>query len=201
MSVQGIGNHAAHQLPQEMRGIQKQEPVSAPVLQNDTDKPSKQSGLPEYDEYIPGEKREPIGLYKLTHDDEGNPIIEFDDPMKADNVSPQEAEGPSKEAAPAKGEPGRKAETCTTNTDKVDREIEKLKEERDQLEQQIRTTKDPDKAEDLKRQLAQRIIKKPLFRRQGFRVLSRIQEPNGGFEIANQSRRFPFSKMEIRMVY
>ena len=75
--------------------------------------------------------------------------------MKADNVSPQEAEGPSKEAAPAKGEPGRKAETCTTNTDKVDREIEKLKEERDQLEQQIRTTKDPDKAEDLKRQLAQ----------------------------------------------
>lgn len=33
MSVQGIGNHAAHQLPQEMRGIQKQEPVSAPVLQ------------------------------------------------------------------------------------------------------------------------------------------------------------------------
>ena len=55
MSVQGIGNHAAHQLPQEMRGIQKQEPVSAPVLQNDTDKPSKQSGLPEYDEYIPGE--------------------------------------------------------------------------------------------------------------------------------------------------
>ena len=155
MSVQGIGNHAAHQLPQEMRGIQKQEPVSAPVLQNDTDKPSKQSGLPEYDEYIPGEKREPIGLYKLTHDDEGNPIIEFDDPMKADNVSPHEAEGPSKEAAPAKGEPGRKAETCTTNTDKVDREIEKLKEERDQLEQQIRTTKDPDKAEDLKRQLAQ----------------------------------------------
>ena len=155
MSVQGIGNHAAPQLPQEMRGIQKQEPVSAPVLQNDTDKPSKQSGLPEYDEYIPGEKREPIGLYKLTHDDEGNPIIEFDDPMKADNVSPQEAEGPSKEAAPAKGESGRKAETCTTNTDKVDREIEKLKEERDQLEQQIRTTKDPDKAEDLKRQLAQ----------------------------------------------
>ena len=107
MSVQGIGNHAAHQLPQEMRGIQKQEPVSAPVLQNDTDKPSKQSGLPEYDEYIPGEKREPIGLYKLTHDDEGNPIIEFDDPMKADNVSPQEAEDPSKEAAPAKGKPGR----------------------------------------------------------------------------------------------
>lgn len=27
------------------------------------------------------------------------------------------------------------------------------------------------------------------------------QEPNGGFEIANQSRRFPFSKMEIRRVY
>lgn len=57
---------------------------------------------PEYDEYIPGEKREPIGLYKLTHDDEGNPIIEFDDPMKADNVSPQEAEGRQKKLHPPK---------------------------------------------------------------------------------------------------
>ena len=71
MSVQGIGNHAAHQLPQEMRGIQKQEPVSAPVLQNDTDKPSKQSGLPEYDEYIPGEKREPCLLYTSMEESGG----------------------------------------------------------------------------------------------------------------------------------
>ena len=62
-----------------------------------------------------------------------------------------------KKLHPPKVSQDEKAETCTTNTDKVDREIEKLKEERDQLEQQIRTTKDPDKAEgrDLKRQLAQ----------------------------------------------
>lgn len=86
MSIQGIQNHAAHQLSQEMRGIQKHGPT---------------------------------GLYKLAHDD------------------------PPKEAG-----------TCTTNTDKVDREIEKLKEERDQLEQQIRTAKAPDKIEDLKRRLA-----------------------------------------------
>lgn len=53
MSVQGIGNHAAHQLPQEMRGIQKQDlflllfskmiPISH---RNNPD-------CPEYDEYIP----------------------------------------------------------------------------------------------------------------------------------------------------
>lgn len=153
MIVQGVGNHAAHQLPQEISGIPKREPVAAPVPQGDTDKPLKQSGLPEYDEYIPGEKREPTGLYKLSHDDGGNPIIEFDAPMKVDDILLKEAQEPSEEAAPAKSEPGRKAETCTTNTDKVDREIEKLKEERDRLEQQIRTTKAPDKTEDLKRQL------------------------------------------------
>lgn len=155
MSVQSIGNHAVHQLPQEMRGIQRQEPVAAPISTNDTDKLSKQSGVPEYDEYIPGEKRKPIGLYKLSHDDKGNPLIEFDNPMKADDILPQNVEEPSKEAVPAKEEPGQKAESCTTNTDKVDREIEKLKEKRDQLKQQIRTTKDPDRVEDLERQLAQ----------------------------------------------
>ncbi len=154
MSVQGIGSHAAYQLPQEIRSIQKPESAAVPISLNDTDKPANQSGLPEYDEYTPDEKHEPIGLYKLTRDDEGNPIIEFDDPMKADNVSPQKAKEPSKVSPPSKGEPSRKAETCTTNTDKVDREIEKLKEEHDRLEQQTRTTKDPDKTEDLKRQLA-----------------------------------------------
>lgn len=153
MSVQCIQNRAAYQLSQELRGIQKQEPVT--VSQNDTVKSSKQSGLPEYDEYIPGEKHEPIGLYKLAHGDDGNPIIQVDAPMKAENTLPEKVERPSMEAVSTKSEPGRKAETCTTNTDKVDRKIKKLKENRDQLAQQISTTKDPDKAKDLKRQLAQ----------------------------------------------
>ena len=137
MSVQGIGNHAVHQLSQEMRGIQRQESVSQP----DANSSLKPSGLLEHDAYLPSEKQEPIGIYKLSRDDEGNPIIAFDNPTK--------------EAAPVQNEPGRKAETCTTNTDQVDREIEKLKEKRDGLEQQLRTTKDPDKAKDLERQLAQ----------------------------------------------
>ena len=155
MSIHGIGNDMAHQHLQEMRAVQKGETAAASISQNDMDEWSKRTESSEYDEYIPGEKQEPIGLYKLVHDDEGNRIVQFDAPMQTGDFSPQEAEKSSGEAVPAKAKPGKKAETCTTNTDKVDREIEKLKKKREQLEQRLRTTTDPDKAEDLKRQLAQ----------------------------------------------
>lgn len=48
------------------------------------------------------------------------------------------------------------AEKCTTNTDRPDREIEKLKEKKQQLEQQIRqASKDNRKVRELERKLAQ----------------------------------------------
>lgn len=63
------------------------------------------------DEYVSSEKSaaKPMGLYRNGY---------FDDPKKADH---------------------RIREKCTTNTDKVDREIQKLKEVKQQLEQQIRS--------------------------------------------------------------
>lgn len=67
------------------------------------------------DEYINSEKsgREIKGLYQRGKGEDGSPGILYRDPKKAE-------------------------ETCTGNTDRVDREISKLKERVKQLEQQIR---------------------------------------------------------------
>lgn len=72
--------------------------------------------------------------------------VMYDDPKraaKAKDVQPKE-------------EPAKKAEKCTTNTDNVDREIEKLKEEKKQLEQQIKAAAgDKEKVKVLEKKLAQ----------------------------------------------
>lgn len=80
------------------------------------------------DEYIPSEEDEPIGLYKLSEDEEGNPMIEYD--KAEDGNSPKKADGDnSKETS----------STTTCNTDKVDEEIKRLKEKQEQLEQKLRS--------------------------------------------------------------
>lgn len=68
------------------------------------------------DEYIPSEEDESIGLYSLSQDDEGNPKIDYDSPEKSDKS---------------------RSESCTGNTDKVDKEIERLKKQMEQLEQRL----------------------------------------------------------------
>ena len=68
------------------------------------------------DEYTSSKKagEKPSGLYQLGQDENGNRKVFFDDPKKSE-------------------------EKCVGNTDKVDREIQKLKEKQQQLEQQIRS--------------------------------------------------------------
>ena len=109
----------------------------------------KSEGVPiPKDEYISSEKSssKPSGLYRLGQDENGNLKVMYDDPKraaKAKDVQPKE-------------EPAKKAEKCTTNTDNVDREIEKLKEEKKQLEQQIKAAAgDKEKAKVLEKKLAQ----------------------------------------------
>lgn len=82
------------------------------------------------DEYIPEEKRESPGLYRLGRDEDGQSKIYFDAPEN-------------------------KAESCTCNTDNVDREIESLKRKQEELSQQINSEADPGKIEELERKLAQ----------------------------------------------
>ncbi|MCI8363648.1 MAG: hypothetical protein HFG34_01670 [Eubacterium sp.] len=73
----------------------------------------------------------PSGLYQLGQNEDGSRKIVFDDPKKSE-------------------------EKCVGNTDKVDREIKKLKEKQQQLEQQIRSvTGDEQKVKELEKKLAQ----------------------------------------------
>ena len=114
---------------------QKAEPVK------ETEKQVNGSSIPvPKDEYISSEKSgsKPSGLYRVEQDENGNPKVLYDDPKK---VQKKSATG--------------KAEECTTNTDAVDREIEKLKEEKRQLEQQIQIETDEKKVKALEKKLAQ----------------------------------------------
>ena len=104
------------------------------------------------DVYIGSEKsgKEPAGLYRIGQDENGGRKIFFEDPdiePKADGKKPKIDDGDSQ---------GKPAEVCVGNTDKVDREIEKLKEKKRELEQQIRSASgDERKIQELEKKLAQ----------------------------------------------
>ena len=115
------------------------------------------------DEYISSEKsgQKPTGLYRVGQDEKGNRKIFFDDP-KAGHAKEQDDRSEKSEdgKAPKVGgdSQGKPAEKCVTNTDKVDREIKKLKEKKQQLEQQIQSASGDNKENkirELEKKLAQ----------------------------------------------
>lgn len=117
---------------------------------NDTKAPDKTPAL--QDEYISSEKSgtKPNGLYHLGQDENGNRKVFFNDPKKAGNADQKNQ--PEVKADHS----GKPAEKCTTNTDKVDREIKNLKQKQQQLEQQIRSASgDEKKTRELEKKLAQ----------------------------------------------
>ena len=117
---------------------------------------------PVMDEYVPEEPQEPSGRYWMGKDEDGQPKIYFDDPERAADAPKQpedapEAEEPKQAGQGAKGPEGKKdkGETWECNTDKVDREIEKLKKKQQELKQRLNTETDEAKIKDLEHQLAQ----------------------------------------------
>ena len=100
---------------------------------------------PMMDEYVPEEKQEPSGRYYLGKDENGQPKIYVDGPKQGEGVDDPEP----------KAADGKKAETCTGNTDQVDREIEQLKKEKEQLERQINSETDETKKKELESKLSQ----------------------------------------------
>jgi len=83
------------------------------------------------DEYIKSEETDNIsaGIYKLGHDENGKPKILFDSSKN-------------------------KTKKCTINTDRVDQEIEKLKKEKTQIQQQLKSASgDKKKIEELNKKL------------------------------------------------
>ena len=119
--------------------LEKMQPKAETVKETENQVNGNSMPLPK-DEYISSEKsgNKPSGLYRMGQDENGNPKILYDNPKK---VQKKTATG--------------KAEECTTNTDAVDREIEKLKEEKRQLEQQIQAETDDEKVKELEKKLAQ----------------------------------------------
>lgn len=81
------------------------------------------------DEYVPGKEKEPIGLYAVSSDEDGNKSIDFDAPEA-------------------------NAKTTTANTDTVDSEIRRLKEKQNELQRRLRTA-DESAAAEISRQLEQ----------------------------------------------
>ena len=127
---------------------------------------------PVMDEYVPEEPQEPSGRYWMGKDEDGQPKIYFDDPeraaeapkgpeaapdVKKSDAEAPEAEEPDPAGQGAKGPEGKKNkdETWECNTDKVDREIEKLKKKQQELEQRLNTEIDEAKIKELEHQLAQ----------------------------------------------
>lgn len=103
---------------------------------NDEKEPEKVSE--NRDEYIPSEEKEPIGIYSLTPDEDGEPRISFDkdEDKSADNDNEPEEE------------------TVTGNTDSVDREIKNLRNKAQMLIRKLRSA-DEGAAEEIQRELEQ----------------------------------------------
>ena len=144
--------------------------LGAPKVQKSEGESQSRQLKPVMDEYIPEEPQEPSGRYWMGKDEDGQPKIYFDDPERVADA-PKQPEGtpdakkpdtdapeePDPAGQGAKGPEGEKdkGETWECNTDKVDREIEKLKKKQQELEQRLNTETDEAKIKDLEHQLAQ----------------------------------------------
>lgn len=128
-----------------------------PKVQRPEDDSKERLLKPVTDEYIPEKKEDPAGRYWLGKDQDGKPKIYFDNPeQKADSPQAAGSEEGRKAAGPEpKVSEDKDEKTCTANTDKVDREIEKLKKKQKELKSQLNSETDETKIEALKKQLAQ----------------------------------------------
>ena len=142
-----------------------------------TAEPKNPGKLPEpQDEYISSKKsgEKPTGLYRIGQDENGGRKIFYDDPKAArgdGKEMPGADAGRSREAADGKqpkaernnreepkaaGNNREEPEKCVGDTNAVEREIRKLKEKRQQLEQQIHSASgDEKKIRELEKKLAQ----------------------------------------------
>lgn len=144
---------AALRAPEAVRG--------APETTNTREAETGIRRYPEKDEYISGRETEPTGRYWLDRDGDGTPKIRTDSPEKAPDA-PEASKAPSESsgaAQPGDGKAPEKKETAgethgrIVNTDQVDREIEKLKREQEELKRKISAEQDDKKLEQLQKRL------------------------------------------------
>ena len=99
------------------------------------------------DTYEAQPPQQSAGVYQVTHDENGRRIIQVDE-------SCETAQGQPKAKPQDESEKPNIVKT-TVNTDKVDKEIQKLKQTQTQLEQKVAAAKEPKEKEKLEAQLAQ----------------------------------------------
>ena len=93
-------------------------PDISQVKKSEENVPEKENSIPEhtpakkFDEYAESEKDQPIGLYSVSEDENGEPRINYDPP-----------EG---------------GEKCTANTDNVDSEIRMIKEKAEEIQKKLK---------------------------------------------------------------
>ncbi len=154
MEINGTGSYPntgyARQL-QEKQALERAGKADGMERGQDSRKASPGAEAPQ-DEYVSSEASgtKPNGLYWLGKDGTGSPKVFYNDPNR-----PSGGEGTGQPKADG-SHPGKPAKECTANTDKVDREIRKLKEEKKRLEQQLKAASgDEKKARELEHKLAQ----------------------------------------------
>lgn len=158
MLIRSVDNNISYQnLYVNKVEDQQNQPVSAADNTGDTLKTgSSATAAPlnePHDEYIPGDDKpeNSAGVYTLKQDEDGQKKIIFDRPDSAakNGEQPEGVDG-------SKGSDGKAESKCTANTDKVDREIKKLKEEKTQIEQELRSNRiDENKRKELEQRLTQ----------------------------------------------
>ena len=167
MAMQINGNYAQSKTDYAERVREKQAALKAEKAKEakETKEAAEEKGSGKLSEpqdvYIRSEKsgKEPVGLYRIGQDENGGRKIFFEDPDKADRADGKEEPKADGKKPKVDGDSqGKPVEVCICNTDKVDREIEKLKEKKRELEQQIRSAtgnKVEKKIQELEKKLAQ----------------------------------------------
>lgn len=125
---------------------------------------------PDRDTYTPGTpetQSQSTGRYWPVRDEAGRPAVRRDLPAPARETTPDTPARPAAEEEPAAGEkpaegekPAKEEnpaeeERCTVNTDRVDREIKRLKEQKAALARQLQRTQDPARQQQLGQRLEQ----------------------------------------------
>ncbi len=132
MNISGVENSSIKPQEAVYRDLQKEAAESRVNPEGGKEKEGEWSIK---DEYIPEDKksRNPAGIYKKIQDEDGRPKIQYVD------------SGREKKAV----------KSCTGSTDRVDREIERLKQQKAQLEQQKNAARDEKTVKELEQKLAQ----------------------------------------------
>lgn len=110
------------------------------------------------DEYVKSEPSEPTGRYWPVRGADGKPAVRVDGSGRANaghgakeaRHMPGQAEPEETAGSPKEQEPEKATKRCTVNTDRVDREIEKLKRQKAELEKRLRASADKAQTEKLR---------------------------------------------------